>query len=389
MIVGVADESAGGERRVALVPSVVPRLAARGWEVLVERGAGRGAGLADEDYREAGARLAGSAGEILERADVVVRIGPPGGPGDLDGLRAGQTLVGLLDPLGNAAGIAALAERGVSALALELLPRVSRAQPMDALTSMATIAGYRSVLLAASELSRLFPLMMTAAGTVTPARVLVIGAGVAGLQAIATARRLGAVVSAYDVRPDVSEQVESLGARFVDLGLDAADSGDREGYARAMDAEFYARQRALLEGVIAESDVVITTAAVPGRAAPLLVTAAAVARMRPGSVIVDLAASGGGNCEQTRPGERVEAGGVTVLGPRDLASGAPFDASHMYARNIASFLEHGLREGEPPFDAGDDIVRGTLVCRGGEVVHPRVREQLGLPPPAPEAAGRE
>ncbi len=389
MIVGVTAESEQGERRVALVPAIVSRLGDSGAEVLIESGAGSAAGFADEDYAAAGARIAGSAAEVLAETDIVVRLAAPEGDADLDGLRDGQTLVGLLNPLGNAAGVAALAERGVSAFALELLPRISRAQPMDALTSMATIAGYRAVLLAAGALTKLFPLMMTAAGTVTPARVLVIGAGVAGLQAIATARRLGAVVHAYDVRPAVAEQVESLGARFVELDLDAGDAEDSGGYAQALGEEFYARQRELLGNVVAESDVVISTAAVPGSAAPLLVTADAVGRMKAGSVIVDLAAETGGNCELTRAGEDVHAEGVTVFGPLNLPAEAPFDASQMYARNVTAFLEHVLQDGALALDRDDEIVSGALVTHGGQVVHPRVREQLGLPALEPQPAGTE
>ncbi len=389
MIVGVPAESVGGERRVALVPAVVSRIGDGGAEVLVERGAGSAAGFPDHDYEAAGARIAASAAEVLAEADIVACLAAPEGDANLEGLREGQTLVGLLNPLGNAEGIAALAERGVSAFALELLPRISRAQPMDALTSMATIAGYKAVLVAADTLSKMFPLMMTAAGTVTPARVLVIGAGVAGLQAIATARRLGAVVHAYDVRPAVAEQVESLGARFVELDLDAADAEDSGGYAQAMGEEFYARQRELLGRVVAESDVVISTAAVPGSAAPLLVTADAVAAMRDGAVIVDLAAETGGNCELTRADETVSAQGVTILGPLNLPADLPFDASQMYARNVTAFLEHVLEDGTLALDTDDEIVRGALVAHGGQVVHPRVREQLGLAALEPQAAGTE
>ena len=374
---------------MALVPAVVSRIGDCGAEVLVESGAGNAAGFPDEDYLAAGARIAGSAAEVLAEAEIVVRLAAPAGDAGLEGLREGQTLVGLLNPLGNAEGVAALAERGVSAFALELLPRISRAQPMDALTSMATIAGYKAVLVAADTLSKMFPLMMTAAGTVTPARVLVIGAGVAGLQAIATARRLGAVVHAYDVRPAVAEQVESLGGRFVELDLDAGDAEDSGGYAQAMGEEFYARQRELLGRVVAESDVVISTAAVPGSAAPLLVTADAVARMRDGSVIVDLAAETGGNCELTRAGETVNAEGVTILGPLNLSAELPFDASQMYARNVASFLDHVLDDGTLALDTDDEIVRGALVAHGGQVVHPRVREQLGLTALEPQPAGTE
>ena len=378
-----------GERRVALVPAVVSSIGDSGAEVLVERGAGSAAGFADEAYLAAGARVAASAAEVLAEAGIVVRLAAPGGEAELAGLREGQTLVGLLNPLGNAQGLAALAERGVNAFALELLPRISRAQPMDALTSMATIGGYKAVLLAADALSKMFPLMMTAAGTVTPARVLVIGAGVAGLQAIATARRLGAVVHAYDVRPAVAEQVASLGGRFVELDLEAGDAEDAGGYAQALGEEFYARQRELLGNVVAESDVVISTAAVPGSAAPLLVTADAVGRMKAGSVIVDLAAETGGNCELTQPGETVSAEGVTILGPLNLPAEVPFDASQMYARNVASFLGHVLDEGALTLDPDDEIVRGALVTHGGQVVHPRVREQLGLPALELQSAGTE
>ena len=378
MIVGVAAESARGERRVALVPGVVSRVGDSGAEVLVESGAGSAAGFSDEDYVASGARIAGSAAEVLAEADIVARVSAPEGSTEIAGLREGQTLVGLLNPLGSPGGITALAERGVSAFALELLPRISRAQPMDALSSMATIAGYRAVLLAAGTLTKMFPLMMTAAGTVTPARVLVIGAGVAGLQAIATARRLGAVVQAYDVRPAVAEQVQSLGARFVELDLDSENAEDSGGYAQAMGEDFYARQRELLARVVADSDVVISTAAVPGSAAPLLVTSDAVGRMRRGSVIVDLAAETGGNCELTRPGENVTVEGVTILGPLNLPADIPFDASQMYARNVSAFLDHVLDEGELTLDRDDEIVSGALVAHGGQVVHPRVREQLGL-----------
>ena len=390
MIVGVAAESVGGERRVALVPAVVSRIGDSGAEVLVESGAGNAAGFPDEDYLAAGARIAGSAAEVLAEADIVVRLAAPTGDAGLEGLREGQTLVGLLNPLGNAEGIAALAERGVSAFALELLPRISRAQPMDALTSMATIAGYKAVLVAADTLSKMFPLMMTAAGTVTPARVLVIGAGVAGLQAIATARRLGAVVHAYDVRPAVAEQVESLGGRFVELDLDAADAEDAGGYAQAMGEEFYARQRELLGRVVAESDVVISTAAVPGSAAPLLVTADAVAAMRDGSVIVDLAAETGGNCALTRAGEtRLRRGRHDPRPAQPARRGCPSTPARCTRATSRPSSSHVLKDGTLALDTDDEIVRGALVAHGGQVVHPRVREQLGLPALEPQPAGTE
>ena len=381
MIVGVPAESARDERRVALVPAVVPRLVAAGAEVLVEAGAGDDAGFSDAAYVEQGARIASQRSELHASAAVVVRVRAAEGEAALAELRAEQTLVGLLNPLGDPQALQALAERGVSGFALELLPRISRAQPMDVLTAMATVSGYKAVLLAASALSKMFPLLMTAAGTVTPARVFVIGGGVAGLQAIATARRLGAVVQAYDVRPAVREQVESLGARFVELELETSESEGAGGYAQELGEEFYRLQRELLTRVVADSDVVISTAAVPGSTAPVLITAEAVRGMRPGSVIVDLAAETGGNCELTQPGETVAAEGVSILGPLHLAASVPFDASQMYARNVVSFLEHVLQEGELRLDRKDEIVRETLVTHEGEVVHARVRELLGAARP--------
>jgi NAD(P) transhydrogenase subunit alpha len=302
-------------------------------------------------------------------------------------LRGDQALVGLAEPLAARPALREVASRGAALLALELLPRTTRAQTMDALSSQATIAGYKAVVLAAEHAWKIFPKLTTAAGTLAPVRAFVVGAGVAGLQAIATARRLGAVVEAYDVRPAVREQVESVGARFVELPLEAAEGGG--GYARAMDESFYRRQRETMARVVAASDVVITTAAVPGRRAPLLVTAEMVDSMAPGSVVVDLAAAQGGNCEVTRPDETVVRGHVTVLGPTNLASSAPFHASQLYARNAAAFLLHHLREGALRLDAEDEITRETLVARDGEIVNPRVREALGLEPLAAAAAGTD
>jgi NAD(P) transhydrogenase subunit alpha len=379
VIVGIGTEARGDERRVAMVPAVLPALRKLGFDVLVERGAGREAGHGDDAYEAEGARLAADAAAVFAEADVVARIGPPAAEdGSLDLVRQGQVVLGLLDPLGSPQGIQALAERGATVFALELLPRITRAQPMDALTSMATISGYKAVLLAAAALDRMFPLMMTAAGTITPARVFVIGAGVAGLQAIATAKRLGAVVDAYDVRPAVKEQVESLGVRFVelDLGADAEGSG---GYAREMGEEFYRKQGELMARAVAESDVVITTAAVPGARAPVLITADAVRSMRPGSVIVDLAAETGGNCELTMPGETVREGSVTIMGPRRLPATVPHDASQMYAHNVAAFLRALVVDGRLEPDRDDEVLRGSIVAREGAVVHARVREALGLP----------
>ena len=384
MIVGVKAEKGRGERRVALVPAVVAPLIDAGVSIVVETGAGVRAGFSDAEYEEQGARIASDGSEVLTSADVLVRVRGFGAQeedflGEISQLRAGQTVVGLLNPFGAPSAAKALAERGVTAFALELLPRVSRAQPMDALTSMATISGYKAVLEAAVVLNKMCPLLMSAAGTVPPARVFVIGAGVAGLQAIATARRLGAAVQAYDVRPAVGEQVETLGARFVQLELDTKETESAGGYAQAMGDEFYRRQRELMTEVVAESDVVITTAAVPGATAPVLVTGDAVRLMRPGSVIVDLAAETGGNCELTRPGETVDVGGVTILGPLNLASTIPFDASRMYASNIAAFLGVMHPDGALHLDFDDQILRDSLVTHEGEVVHSKVRELLELP----------
>jgi len=316
---------------------------------------------------------------------------PEAGRGDLELVRDGQIVIGMSDPLGNAQAAADLASAGAVHFALELIPRITRAQSMDVLSSQATIAGYRAVLIAATELPKMFPMMMTAAGTLSPARVFVIGAGVAGLQAIATAKRLGAVVHAYDVRPAVREQCESLGAKFVEMELDAAESEDAGGYAKQMDEDFYRRQRELMTKVVSESHVVITTAAIPGKESPLLVTADAVHQMAAGSVIVDLAAERGGNCELSRANERVEEQGVTVFGPTNLPSEVPTHASQMFANNCVNFLKNmANKENQIEIDMDDEIVAGTIVTRGGEVVHSRVREILGLEPlPADEPEPEE
>lgn len=386
MVVGVPEETRAGERRVAVVPKSVEKLRRDGLEVLLQRGAGTSAGFPDAGYESAGARLVDDRGELFAAADIVVQVNAPGantdaGAADLELLRPGQLIVGLHDPLGAAEAVRRLAGTGATGFALELLPRISRAQPMDALSSQATVGGYRAALLAATRLPKLYPMMITAAGTVTPARVFVIGAGVAGLQAIATSRRLGAVVEAYDVRPAVREQVESLGARFVELALDTGETEAEGGYARAMDEEFYRRQRELMAEAVAGSDAVITTAAVPGKRSPLLLTEEAVRGMRPGSVIVDLAAAGGGNCELTRAGETVEAHGVTIMGPLNLPAEAPYHASEMYARNVSAFLGELVDDGELAIDDDDPIHADTLLTRAGEVVNLRVRELLGLPAP--------
>lgn len=388
MIVGVPAETFPGERRVALVPTLVPALAKAGCEVLVEANAGAAAGYPDAAYAERGAKVAPSRAEVFSAADVVFLLlgygaNPVAGRADLARYRPGQALVGFFRPLGAPETVRELAETGVMAFAVELMPRTTRAQAMDALSAMSTVAGYKAVLVAADVLPRMFPMLMTAAGTVTPARVLVVGAGVAGLQAIATAKRLGAAVSGYDVRPVAREHVQSLGAKFVELPLEARDAEDTGGYARAQDEAFYRRQRELLARVVAESDVVITTAAVPGRKAPVLVTADMVARMAPGSVIVDLAAERGGNCELTRPGETVVAHGVTIIGTVNLAGAVPYHASLMYAKTVTAFFLHLYKDGKLHVSLDDEITRETLLTRDGEVVHPKVREALGLPATAP------
>jgi len=383
LIVGVPKETFPGERRVALTPAVLPSLAKRGIQVVVESEAGTAAGYPDSAYGEKGAQIETSRAELFALATVIVQVralgaNPDAGRAANDLLRDGQSIIGLCDPLSAPEAFREPVRRGVTVFSLELLPRITRAQSMDVLSSMSTVAGYKAVLLAAAELPRMFPLLMTAAGTVFPARVFVVGAGVAGLTAIATARRLGAVVEAYDVRAAVKEQVESLGAKFVELPLPSESAETAGGYAKALDEEFYRRQRETMSRVVSGSDVVITTAQVPGKKAPLLITGEMVAGMAPGSVIVDLASEQGGNCELTRPGETVFSHGVTVLGPVNLPATVPFHASQMYAKNVAAFLLHLTREGKLVLDLKDEITRETLVASGGEVVHPRVRAALGL-----------
>ena len=384
MIVGVPRETFPGERRVALVPSVVPTLAKSGLEVVVEAGAGIEAGYPDADYIAKGAKIAGDRAEIFRASDIIVQVLAHGsndktGEADLPLLRRDQVLIGFLRPLGELKTIQQIAATGVTSFAVELIPRTTRAQAMDALSSMGTICGYKAVLIAADTLPRIFPMLTTAAGTITPARVLIIGAGVAGLQAIATARRLGAVTSAYDMRPAAKEQVQSLGGRFVELPIEAKDAQDAGGYATAQGEEFYGKQRELLGRVVGESDVVITAAVIPGKKSPVLVTADMVARMAPGSVIVDLASERGGNCELTRPGEKVVANGVTIIGRINLASTVPYHASQMYARNITAFLQYLVHDGKLELKLDDEIVRSTMLTRGGEIVNERVREFLSLP----------
>ncbi len=392
MMIGVVKESYPGEKRVALVPGSVAALRKLGCEVVMERGAGEPAGYGDAAYEREGVRLAADRAEVFRLADCLPQVRTVGanleaGVTDLELIRHGQVLVGFADPLVAASAAQQIAARGGTLLAMELIPRITRAQSMDALSSMASIAGYKAVLLAATTLGKLLPMMMTAAGTIAPARVFIMGVGVAGLQAIATARRLGAVVEAYDVRPAVKEQVQSLGAKFLELPLETAGAQDQGGYAKQLDESVYEKQRQLMLKAVAASDAIITTAAIPGKKSPVLVTAEMVRAMAPGSVIVDLAAERGGNCELTRPDETVVENGVIILGPTNLPSTVPLHASQMYSRNVAALLCHLLKDGSLNFDLSDPIVRETLVTRDGEVVQSRVREVLGLAPLEPAAAG--
>jgi H+-translocating NAD(P) transhydrogenase subunit alpha len=384
VIIGVPRESYPGERRVALVPIVVPNLAKAGFEVVVETGAGLEAGYPDALYVEKGAKILPDRAALFAAAEIVVQVLCYGsnditGKADLPLLRRGQVLIGFLRPLGSVEVIQQIAQTGVTSFSVELVPRTTRAQSMDALSSMGTICGYKAVLIAADTLPRIFPMLTTAAGTITPARVLVIGAGVAGLQAIATARRLGAVVSAYDLRPASKEQVQSLGGRFVELPIEAKDAQDARGYGTAQDESFYARQRELLARVVADSDVVITTAVVPGKNAPVLVTAEMVKAMAPGSVIFDLAGERGGNCELTQSGKTIVEHGVTIIGRINIATEVPYHASQMYARNITAFLLHLAKEGKLRLNLQDEITRETLLTKDGEVANQRVREFFKLP----------
>jgi NAD(P) transhydrogenase subunit alpha len=380
MRVGVPRETWPGETRVALIPTGVTQLKKAGAEIVVEQGAGSAAGFPDTAYTQAGAQIA-SRTEVFSTSGILLQVRSV--PPDLPSLRSGQAVIGFADPLGSPDVIGSMAQRGTSAFSMELMPRITRAQSMDALSSMATIAGYKGVLLAADALPRMFPMLMTAAGTLAAAKVFIVGAGVAGLQAIATSRRLGAKVEAYDVRPAVKEQVQSLGARFVEMALETGDAEDKGGYARAQDESFYRRQREMMLKVVAASDVVITTALIPGKKAPILVTEEMVDGMAPGSVVVDLAAERGGNCALTKPDQVVVHKGVTILGPSNPAASIPFHASQMYSKNITTFLLHLLgKEGasKPALELNpeDEITRETLLTRGGEVVHPRVKELLSV-----------
>jgi NAD(P) transhydrogenase subunit alpha len=391
MIIAVPKETYPGERRVALVPASVPPLVKSGARVQIEAGAGAAAGFTDDAYRAAGAETLADRRQLFESADVLLQVrglgaNPQAGAADLELMRDTLVIVAPVDPLGNPQAVRQLAERGVTLFAMELIPRITRAQNMDVLSSMATIAGYKAVLLAANHLPKMFPMLMTAAGTITPAKVLVVGAGVAGLQAIASAKRLGAVVQAYDVRPAVKEQVESLGAKFVEMPLETADAEAAGGYARELGEEFYRKQRELMARTVAASDVCITTAAIPGKPSPRIITADAVRGMAPGSVIVDLAAERGGNCELTKADQTVVENGVTILGPTNLPSEVPTHASQMLAKNLTNFVRLVTRDGRFHLNLDDEVVRETLAAYRGEVVCPQVRTLLGLEPlktPAP------
>ena len=396
MIVGVPRETATGETRVAITPAAAAQLIKARMDVVVETGAGAAAGFDDAAYAAKGASAIAREG-VLRSADVLLQVRSLAATDrDLAHLKSGALLIGLCDPLGSPQTAAAIADRGCSLISMELIPRITRAQAMDALSSQANLAGYKAVIVAADASPKIFPMLMTAAGTLQAARVFVIGAGVAGLQAIATARRLGAVVSAFDVRPAVKEQVQSVGAKFIELPLDGAGGQDDDGYAKALSSEQQSRQAELMEKVIAESDVVITTAAIPGQAAPKLISAAAVARMQPGSVIVDLAAERGGNCELTEAGQTVVRHGVTIVGHTNLPATVPYHASSMYANNLVKLL--GIlvtKDGALKIDATDELIAGCLVAHEGKVVHPRVQALLALthppvsPPPAAAAAPQE
>lgn len=379
MNIGILKETAPGERRVAIVPAQAKTLAAAGHRVLVERGAGAAAGFSDALYEAAGAVLSSRGDALAADALLCVQVAgchPESVPQDVEKLRSGQVLIGFCDPLADRVAIESLAARGVTLVSLELLPRITRAQSMDALSSMALLAGYKAVIWAAEALPKMFPLMMTAAGTLKPAKVFVVGAGVAGLQAIAVARRLGAVVEAFDVRPVAKSDVESLGAKFVELPLQVAgaqDSAqDKGGYATAQDEETLRRQRELMLKAVSAADVVITTAAVPGRPAPKLITREMVDAMQPGSVIVDLAAERGGNCEGTQPGQTVERNGVKILGPLNVPSTVPYHASQMYSKNISTLFTHLAPQGQWEWNTDDEIIRDTLVVREGKIVNSRL-----------------
>jgi NAD(P) transhydrogenase subunit alpha len=394
MLVGIVKESLPGERRVALTPNVLGNLTRIGLEILVETGAGEEAGFPDSSYTDLDAKIASNRAEVFEKADIVCQVrttgaNPDAGAADLELTRKDQILIGHCEPLTDVDPITKMAKTGATTFAMELMPRITRAQSMDVLSSQATIAGYKAVLIAADTLPKMFPMMMTAAGTNAPAKVFVVGAGVAGLQAIASAKRLGAVVTAYDIRPAVKEQVESLGGKFLEIELEAREAEGAGGYAKAMDEEFYRKQREAMTHAVADSDVVITTAAVPGKKAPVLVTAAMIEGMRPGSIIIDLASERGGNCEPTKNGETVKHGGASIIGPSNLPATVPFHASQMYAKNLATFLAEIINEGELNLDLDNEVIKGTMLTQGGEIVHGFAREVFGLESLEPVASVAE
>lgn len=388
MIVGVVRENFPGEKRVALVPASIPNLAKVGATVLLEKGAGTAAGFPDQFYLEKGAQLVESRQEAFERSDILFQVrgygtNPETGKKDLQWMKPDQIVVGMWDPLGNLAALQEVADRKVNLFALEMIPRITRAQSMDVLSSQATIAGYRSVLLAAVNLPKMYPLLMTAAGTLSPAKVFVIGAGVAGLQAIATAKRLGAVVTAYDVRPEATEQIESLGAKSAQFQLAATEAQDKGGYAKDLGEEFYQKQREYMGEVCSENDVVITTAAIPGRKSPLLITTEGIKRMAPGSIAIDLAAERGGNIEPSLADERVDLDGITIFGPTNLPAEIPNHASQMFSNNITKFLLNMVKDKQLHVNMDDEIVAGTIAAQGGEIVNARLRSMMDLPPLSP------
>jgi NAD(P) transhydrogenase subunit alpha len=383
MIAGIAKETFPGEKRVALIPAGVQTLTKAGLEVIVESGAGAAAGFTDEEYQAKGAKMVKSRADVFSQADIVLQVrglgaNPEKGAEDVKLFKEGQIQIGFLDPLTAKKEVQALAKSKVTSFSMELIPRITRAQSMDALSSMANLAGYKAVLIGAEYLPKIFPMMTTAAGTIIAAKVFIVGVGVAGLQAIATARRLGAVVHAYDVRPAVKEQVLSLGAKFVEMDLGTENAEDKGGYAKEMGEEFYKKQREMMLKVVAESDVVITTAAVPGKKAPILVTEEMVKGMHPGSVVVDMAAERGGNCDLTEAGKAVQKYGVTIVGPVNLATDIPYHSSQMYSKNLTNFMTLLVKKGKLELNMEDEIVRESIVTRDGEVANPRVKEALGL-----------
>jgi NAD(P) transhydrogenase subunit alpha len=374
MIVGVPKETAAGERRVALVPELVSKLGAAGLEVHVQCGAGAEAGFGDKEYEGKGARLVS---DVFDKIDVLLKVRPPTAD-EIAKLREGSIFIGLLEPYTSDAQIRLLSARKVTSFAMELMPRIARAQPMDALSAMSMVAGYKAVLLAANRLPKFFPLLMTAAGTITPARVFVVGAGVAGLEAIGTARRLGAIVEAYDTRPAVKEEVQSVGAQFVELTLDTKDAEEKGGYARAQSPEFYQKQQEMMAEHVAAADVVITAALVRGSHAPILITEEMVRAMRPSSIIVDIAAAQGGNCALTEPDREVVKQGVVILGPTNLPSSMPFHSSQLYARTVTNFIMHLFQEGKIRLDPNDELTRASLVTHQGEIVSAALKATPGF-----------